>query len=268
MTTSSTPILFLGAGRMGGALAEGWRRAGAFPTAALMLRDPNPGPDALAAAQAGAQLNPPDGVLASARTVVLAVKPQVWRDVAAPYAALLAPEAVIVSIAAGVRLGDIAAVFPGHPVARVMPTTGVAIAQGVASIYAADPVARARAHALFDPVATAVDLADEALMDAATAVSGSGPAYLYAFTEALERAGLEAGLPPAAAKALARATVTGASALMKETGVEAAELRRQVTSPAGTTEAALKVLLADDGLDPLMKRAVEAAISRARELAG
>jgi pyrroline-5-carboxylate reductase len=264
----TTPILFLGAGRMGGALAEGWRRTGAFGAAELILRDPNPGPDALAAAKAGASLNPPDAALKAAKTVLLAVKPQVWREAAAPYVSLIAPDAVVVSIAAGVRLGDIAALFAGHPVARVMPTTGVAIAQGVASIYAADPAARARAHALFDPVATAVDLDDEGLMDAATAVSGSGPGYLYAFTEALEAAALDAGLPPATAKALARATVTGAAALMKETGIEAAELRRQVTSPAGTTEAALKVLLADDGLDPLMKRAVAAAISRSRELAG
>ena len=264
----TTPILFLGAGRMGGALAEGWRRTGAFPTASLMLRDPNPGPDALAAAQAGAQLNPPDGALASARTVLLAVKPQVWREACAAYVPLLSPDAVVVSIAAGVRLADIAAVFAGHPVARVMPTTGVAIAQGVASIYAVDPAARALAHALFDPVATAVDLDDERLMDAATAVSGSGPAYLYAFTEAPEKAALDAGLPAQTAKSLARATVSGAAALMKETGTEAAELRRQVTSPAGTTEAALKVLLAEDGLDPLMRKAVAAAISRARELAG
>lgn len=265
---TSTPILFLGAGRMGGALAEGWRRVGGFSAAELILRDPNPGPDALAAAGAGAMLNPPDEALKAAKTVVLAVKPQVWREAAAPYAPLLAPDAVIVSICAGVRLADIADLFAGHPVARVMPTTGVAIAQGTASIYAADPAARARAHVLFDPVATSVDLEDEGLMDAATAVSGSGPAYLYAFTEALEKAALGSGLPPAAAKALARATVAGAAALMKETGTEAAELRRQVTSPAGTTEAALKVLLADDGLDPLMKKAVEAAMSRARELAG
>lgn len=264
----TTPILFLGAGRMGGALAEGWRRTGAFAAGDLQLRDPNPGPEALAAAEAGAALNPPDAELSKARTVVLAVKPQVWREAASTYAPLLARDAVIVSIAAGVRAADIAQAFDGRSVARVMPTTGVAIAQGTASIYAADESARARAHALFAPVATTVDLADEALMDAATAVSGSGPAYLYAFTEALESAGLEAGLPPDTAKALARATVTGAAALMKESGTEAAELRRQVTSPAGTTEAALKVLMGEGGLDPLLRRAVAAAAARAKELAG
>jgi pyrroline-5-carboxylate reductase len=263
----TTPILLLGAGRMGGALVEGWRRTGAFDAADLMLRDPNPGPDALVAQTAGARLNPPDADLKAAKTVLLAVKPQVWREAASPYPALLAPDAVVVSICAGVRAADIAALF-GRAVARVMPTTGVAIAQGVASIYADDASARARAHALFDAVATTADLDDEGLMDAATAVSGSGPAYLYAFVEALEKAGVAGGLPPETAKALARATVTGAAALMKETGEEPAELRRQVTSPAGTTEAALKVLLGDSGLDPLLKKAVEAAIVRARELAG
>jgi len=262
----TTPILLLGAGRMGGALAEGWRRTGAFRPADLILRDPSPGAEARAAADAGAALNPPDAHLASAKTVVLAVKPQLWREAAKAHVDLLAPDAVIVSIAAGVRQRDIVEAFGGRSVARVMPTTGVAIAQGVASIYAADADARSRAHALFDPVATAVDLDDEGLMDAATAVSGSGPAYVYAFVEALERAGEAGGLPPATARALARATVTGAAALMRETGTDPAELRRQVTSPGGTTEAALKVLMGEAGLDPLLKKAVEAAILRAREL--
>jgi pyrroline-5-carboxylate reductase len=263
----TVPILFLGAGRMGGALVQGWRRTGAYAAPDLILRDPQPGPDALAVAEAGARLNPPDAVLAEAKTVLMAVKPQVWRQAADQYAPLLAPDAVIVSIAAGVRAADIASAFD-RPVARVMPTTGVAIAQGVASIFAADPAARERAHALFDSVATAVDLDDEELMDAATAVSGSGPAYVYAFVEALEAAGAALGLPEATARALARATVVGAANLMKETGTDPADLRRQVTSPAGTTEAALKVLMGEGGLDPLLKRAVEAAILRARELAG
>jgi pyrroline-5-carboxylate reductase len=265
---TSTPILMLGAGRMGGALAEGWRRTSAFAPSDLILCDPHPGPDALAAAKAGARLNPPEAALSEARTILLAVKPQAWREVAEAYAGKVAPGAVVVSIAAGVRASDISVAFGGRPTARVMPTTGVAIAQGVASIFSTDAAARRRAHDLFDPVATSVDLDDEGLMDAATAVSGSGPGYVYAFVEALESAGLAAGLPDATAKALARATVVGAANLMKETGVEASELRRQVTSPAGTTEAALKILLGEDGLDPLMKRAVQAAILRARELGG
>jgi pyrroline-5-carboxylate reductase len=263
-----TPILLLGAGRMGGALVEGWRRTKAFAAGDLMLCDPSPGPAALAAEAAGASLNPPDALLTRARTVVLAVKPQMWRVAAAAFSGRLAPDAVIVSIAAGVRTGDIAAAFGGRRVARVMPTTAVSIAQGVASIYAGDAEARRRAHALFDPVATAVDLADEALIDAATAVSGSGPAYLYAFVEALEAAADRVGLEPEVGRKLARATVASAAALMTATGEEPSELRRQVTSPGGTTEAALKVLMGDAGLGGLVPRAAEAALNRARELAG
>ena len=198
--------------------------------------------------------------------MLLAVKPQVWRDAAAAQAERLAPDAVIVSIAAGVKLADIAQGFGARAVARIMPTTAVAIGQGVASIFAPDPVARARAHALFEPVATVADLEDESLMDAATAVSGSAPAYLYAFVEALEAAGEKAGLPRATAQALARATMAGSAAMMMTSGVDPAELRRQVTSPNGTTEAALKVLMADDGLGPLLQRAVDACAARSREL--
>ena len=263
-----TPILILGAGRMGGALVEGWGRAGAFSPADLILRDPKPGPDALAAVAAGATLNPSDEILAQARTVLIAVKPQVWRIAAAEVVAKLAPDAVIVSIAAGVRTTDLAEGFGGRRIARVMPTTAVAVGKGVASIYAADPEARARAHALFDPVATAADLDDEGLIDAATAVSGSAPAYVYAFVEALEAAGARAGLPLETSQRLARATLIGAAALMEQSGTEPSELRRQVTSPAGTTEAALKVLMADDGLGPLLQRAVDACVARAKELAG
>ncbi|MFI4974673.1 MAG: pyrroline-5-carboxylate reductase [Caulobacterales bacterium] len=260
------PILMLGAGRMGGALLAGWRKTGAFPVSDIMIRDPDPGVEALSAVQAGAWLGPDDSALARVGTVLLAVKPQGWRLAAAAIADKLAPEAVIVSVAAGVRAADISVVFGGRRVARVMPTTAVAIGQGVASIYAADAEARARAHAMFDPVGEAVDLVDEELMHAATGVSGSAPAYLYAFVEALEAAGAAAGLPADAAQRLARATITGAAALMAASGEDPAELRRQVTSKAGTTEAALDVLQGEGGLGPLLERAVAAAARRSKEL--
>ena len=263
----TVPILMLGAGRMGGAMVDGWRRGSAFAPADLILCDPMPGAAALKAAQAGATLNPPLATLMRAKTVVLAVKPQMWREAAAAYADKLAIDVVVVSIAAGVKAGDIEAAF-SRPVARVMPTTGAAIGKGVASIYSASPEARARAHALFDPGGVSVDLADEDLMDAATAVSGSSPAYLYAFVEALEAAGVTAGLAPDAARTLARATIASAAALMEASGEEPSELRRQVTSPGGTTEAALKVLLSDRGLPTLMRDAVDAAAARAKELGG
>jgi pyrroline-5-carboxylate reductase len=258
-----TPILILGAGRMGGALIQGWRRAGAFAPEQLIVRDP-----ALsdAAAVGGARLNPPDAALAEAGTVLLAVKPQIWRDVAAEAAPRLAADAVIVSIAAGVRSGDISAAFGGRRTARVMPTTAVAVGKGAASIVAADAEARARAHAMFDPVGVAVDIADEALMDVTVAVSGSAPAYLYAFIEALEAAGEAEGLPAEASKALVRATLVGAAALLDQSGEDPAELRRQVTSPGGTTEAALKVLMGQGGLGPLAAKAVAAAVKRSKEL--
>ena len=265
MSDDVTPILLLGAGRMGGALISGWSQAGAFREADLIAVEPHAS-DALKAS--GVLLNPPESDLGRARTVVLAVKPQVWREAAAQYVPHLAKDAVIVSIAAGVRAADIAQAFGGRRVARVMPTTAVAIRQGTASIFAADPEARARARALFEPVAMVVDLMDEDLMHAATGVSGSAPAYLYAFVEALEAAGVSAGLAPDAAKALARATIAGAAALLAASGEDPAELRRQVTSPGGTTAEALKVLMGDHGLHPLLRDAVAACVRRSRELAG
>ncbi len=261
-----TPILILGAGRMGGALIEGWGLTKAFAPTDFIIRDPNPSPAALAAAEAGARLNPPDAVLAEARTVLVSVKPQVWRDASASLTDALHPEAVIVSIAAGVRMADLSAAFGGRPVARVMPITAVAIGKGVASIFASDPNTAARARALFEPVATVVDLPREDLLDAATAVSGSAPAYLYAFIEAMEAAAVEQGLSSEASRDLVRATMIGAAALLDHTKADPAELRRQVTSPKGTTEAALKVWLGEGGLMPLASAAVEAATRRSREL--
>jgi pyrroline-5-carboxylate reductase len=263
-----TPILMLGAGRMGGAILEGWKKAKAFAPAELMICDPEPGEAALAAAAEGARLNPPDAELAEAKTVVLAVKPQVWAEIAAQYVPWLATDAVVVSIIAGARAGAIAKEFGGRCTARVMPTTAAAIGLGTASLFADDPAALARAPALFEPLGAVVDLTDEDQMHAATAVSGSGPAYLYAFVEAMEGAALAAGLPPKEAARLVRSTITGAAALLAHSGAEPADLRRQVTSPAGTTEAALNVLLSNTGLPPLLREAVTAAMRRSKELGG
>ncbi len=260
-------ILLLGAGRMGGAMLEGWRRAEAFKPSDLIICDPHPGEAAQATGAAGARRNPPLDVIGAAQTVLLAVKPQLWREAAEIYAPHIAREAILVSLAAGVRAADLAAAF-GRPTARVMPTTAVAIGKGVATVFAETAIGRAAAHTLFAPVATVVDVADEGLIDVATAVSGSAPAYLYAFVEALEAAGEKAGLPRETAQTLARATIAGAAALMERSPDDPAELRRQVTSPGGTTEAALKVLQGEGGLDPLLVAAVNAAVARARALAG
>lgn len=259
-------VLLLGAGRMGGAMIDGWTAAGPVIACDLIIRDPHPGPEALAAAERGARLNPPDSALAEAAIAVLAVKPQLWRAVAAEVQPYLSPDACIISIAAGVKTSDLGIVFEDRPVARVMPTTAVAVARGAASIYAAGAWERGQAHRLFDTIATTVDLDDEDLMHAATAVSGSGPAYLYAFVEALEAAGIKAGLTTSDAAALARATVVGAAALMATSEASPAELRAQVTSPGGTTQAALEVLMGEGGLRPLLDEAVQAAIRRSKEL--
>jgi pyrroline-5-carboxylate reductase len=261
-----TPILLLGAGRMGGAVLEGWSRAGAFAPADLLIRDPHPSEPALTAGQAGARINPPDSELAQAQTVLLSVKPQLWREVAAQTSSFLAPDAVIVSVAAGVRAQDISHAFAGRPVARVMPTTAAAINQGTASLYAADPAALARAHALFEPLGTVVDLADEGQMHQATAISGSAPGYFYAFAEALEAAGVSAGLPQKDAARLVRSTLIGAAALMAARDDEPQALRRQVSSPGGTTQAALDILLGQPGLQTLLRDAVAAAVRRSKEL--
>jgi len=261
-----TPILVLGAGHMGGALIEGWLAAGAFEASQLIISDPLAGAAAKAAAAQGARLNPPIEALAEAPLVVLAMRPQDWRAAAAEVAPRLGPDAVVVSVAAGVRTEDLAQAFAPRAVARVMPTTGVAVAKGAVSIFAHDARARSAAHILFDPVATTVDLADEALMDAAVAVSGSAPAYLYAFMEALAAAGVAEGLTPEASKALVRATMVGAAALLDRSGEDPADLRRKVASPGGTTEAALKVLMAEDGLGPLLAETVAAAARRSKEL--
>ncbi len=257
-----TPILLLGAGRMGGALIQGWREAGAFAAVDLIVRDPNIEPAALP----GAVVNPPLEALGAAKTVLMAVKPQIWREAVKDVVPHLAPDAVIVSIAAGVRAADISEAFGGRRVARVMPTTAVAIGRGAASLYADDPEALARAKALFEPVAAVAVLPNEDLMHAATAVSGSAPAYLYAFIEALEAAGAAQGLDPAESARLARATIIGAAALMEQSGEEPAELRKQVTSPGGTTAEALAVLMGEGGFGDLLPKALAAAVARSKEL--
>ncbi|MBS0360927.1 MAG: pyrroline-5-carboxylate reductase [Proteobacteria bacterium] len=263
-----TPILLLGAGRMGGAILDGWAKANAFAAADILIVDPMPSEAAKRAEAAGARLNPPAAALAEAKTVLLAVKPQKWLEAAGQHGAHLAPDAVIVSIAAGVQAETISHELGGRAVARVMPNTAAAINRGTTSLYAADADARARARALFEPLGAVVELPEETLIHAGTAVAGSGPAYLYAFVETLEAAGVSIGLSPEQAKTLARSTVIGAAALMESTGEEPSELRRQVTSPAGTTEAALNVLLGERGLPPLMREAVAAAQRRSRELGG
>ena len=261
-TAGSRPVILVGCGRLGSALVEGWLATGAVDPRDLVILTPSGKPAAETARAAGARINPPAGALSGARTVVLAVKPAMWRDAASGLAPHIG-DAPVISLMAGVRAADLSDVFSG-PVVRVMPTTGVAVGKGAAGLWSANAPAAAVARSLFAPVATVVDIPEEAMMDAVTAVAGSGPAYVFAFTRALAEAGAAQGLPPSVAADLARATVRSAAAgLDGPDDVEA--LIARVASPGGTTEAGLKAL-AGAGLDAAVAQAVAAATRRAEDL--
>ena len=244
-------------------MLEGWLATGTVDPGRLIILTPSEPPSAEAARARGARINPSREALAGAGTVVMAVKPAVWRAAVGSLAGLAA-DATVISVMAGVGANVLAKAFDGRAVARVMPTTAVAQAKGVAAVWAADAGARAVAHSLFDPVADTVDLADEALIDAATAVAGSAPAFIYAFVESLARAGVAEGLDPEAAARLARGALRSAGA-GAETGIPLADLIARIVSPGGTTEAGLRGA-GEAGLDGTADAAVKAAVTRAREL--
>lgn len=264
-------VTLVGAGKMGLALLQGWAARGlAGEGVAVLEPDPSSELSALAAAQ-GYRLNPPQR--APAEALVLAIKPQMLDAVAPAIAADAGPDTLTISILAGKRVADLAARLPqAQAIVRAMPNTPAAIGRGITGAFASPAVGAARreiAHALLSSVGEVEWVGSEALIDAVTAVSGSGPAYVFYFVESLARAGVEAGLPEDVAVRLARATVAGAGELLRRSkGVSPATLRQNVTSPGGTTAAALETLMAQDGLEPLLKRAVQAARRRAEELSG
>ncbi|HXW25033.1 MAG TPA: pyrroline-5-carboxylate reductase, partial [Xanthobacteraceae bacterium] len=204
--------------------------------------------------------------------IVIAVKPQVAAEVVPAAAPLVGPSSVVVSIMAGQRLSALERALPrGTAVIRAMPNTPAAIGRGI-TVAVANAHASAHQRDLAGRLLAAIGavewVADEALLDAVTAVSGSGPAYVFLLAETLAQAGVAAGLPADLAGRLARATVAGSGELLHRSPLDAETLRRNVTSPGGTTLAALTVLMGTDGLGPLMARAVAAATRRSRELAG
>jgi len=266
MTPAAKPpvVALVGCGRLGSALVEGWLASGAVRPADLTILTPSSKPAAEAARAAGARINPPPAEIERADVLVLAVKPAAWRAALEPLAPHLAPAAVVLSVMAGVAAGDIAAVAD-RPAARVMPTTAVAQGQGVAALWSADDRALAAAEALFGPVATTVTLAAEDQMDAATAVAGSGPAFVYAFVEARAGAGAEAGLSPDAAAGLARGALRSAGAGLGS-GAALEDLIARIASPGGTTRAGLDAMREAGDLERAATAAVEAAVRRARSL--
>ncbi len=268
------PVFLVGAGRMGGALLKGWLAQGVEPSR-IYVEDPALAPDmndliAHSGISVGAPPVPP-------AVMVLALKPQVMDRVLASIAPLAGPETVMLSIAAGRTIASLAAHFSeGAAIVRAMPNTPAAIGRGISALYANASVRPEQAklcEGLLSAVGETVWLDGEPLMDAVTAVSGSGPAYVFLLAECLAEAGQTAGLPRELAAKLARATVSGAGELLHRSDLDPAELRRNVTSPGGTTAAALRVLMGEEGagqtpLGELLRQAVEAATRRGRELAG
>lgn len=266
-------LALAGAGKMGGALLDGWLDMGLDPRRVIVI-DPHAAEAALErfAAQ-GVAVNPPAASIGPVDTLVLAIKPQSLVAAAPGLARFAGPGTLLVSIVAGKTTADLKAAFPAAgAIARAMPNTPAAVRHGITGIFVTAAVSTARRgtlDVLLGAVGAVEWVADEALIDAVTAVSGSGPAYVFYLTECLARAGVKAGLPSAAAERLARATVEGAGALMAAApDMPPGLLRQNVTSPGGTTAAALAVLMADDRLARAMDEAVEAARHRAQDLAG
>ncbi|MBS7545793.1 pyrroline-5-carboxylate reductase [Ancylobacter oerskovii] len=264
-------VLLVGAGKMGGAMLEGWIGLGLEP-ARIAVVDPGPPPEVAAMLEArGVALNPLNGGPPS--VMLVAVKPQVAPDVLAKVAPLAGPGTLVVSVMAGRTLAFLEEHFaPGTAVVRSIPNTPAAIGRGVTVAVpnrAVSPEQMRIADALLKATGGCEWVESEDLIDVATAVSGSGPAYVFLLAEALAEAGAKAGLPVDMADRLARATVAGAGELIVRSGIDPAQLRRNVTSPNGTTAAALSVLMDETkGFGPLLTEAVAAAARRSRELAG
>jgi pyrroline-5-carboxylate reductase len=266
------PLVLAGAGKMGSALLMGLLRRGLDPTF-VHVQDPAPS-DAVQAELAlfGVAVRPEIQHLPAPPAVIIAaVKPQVMDEVFAPIATLAGPDTLVLSIAAGRTIASFARHLPaGVAIVRSMPNTPAAIGRGMTVCVGNAHVTAAQrnlADLLLSAVGEVAWVDDEAQMDAVTAVSGSGPAYVFLLAECLAEAGRAAGLDDALARQLARATVSGAAELMARSDLPPAQLRQNVTSPGGTTAAALEVLMArQDGLTTLLEKAVAAAAARSRAL--
>jgi pyrroline-5-carboxylate reductase len=279
MTTSSEgkqrldgigSLALFGAGKMGGAMLEGWLALG-LDLKNVVVLEPQPSPQISSLTGRGLRLNPARGTGENFSAIILAVKPQTAPAIMHDVAPLTGKHSLVLSIMAGRGLDFLQKALPKAAIVRAMPNLPASIGRGITVAIANAGVTaeqRALAQRLLAAIGAVEWISDEGLMDAVTAVSGSGPAYVFLFAEALAKAAVAAGLPPPLADELARATVAGSGALLDRSAIEAATLRKNVTSPGGTTAAALEVLMAADGLEPLVKKAVAAAARRSRELAG
>ena len=264
----SGTLILAGAGKMGSAMLDGWIAHGLDPAAVVVL-EPQPSLQVARYGSLGLRLNPkPDALRADA--IVIAVKPQVAPEVLPGLTSLIGPVTVVVSIMAGRSLAFLQSMLPpATSIVRAMPNTPAAIGRGM-TVAIANAHVTSQQKSVADRLLTATGaiewVADETLMDAVTALSGSGPAYVFLLAEALTHAGVAVGLPKELAERLARATIAGSGELLDRAADDAATLRRNVTSPGGTTAAALDVLMSKDGLEALMEKAIAAATRRSREL--
>jgi pyrroline-5-carboxylate reductase len=264
-------LVLVGAGKMGGSMLEGWLKVGMRPEGVTVL-DPKPSEEMTRFCRdKGIALNPPGP--AAPDVLVLAIKPQMLDEAAPSLNGCLGPRTLIISILAGKTIGDLLGRLPAAgAVVRAMPNLPASIGRGATGAAVNDRVSeeqRLMADALLSSNGIVEWLPSEDLIDAVTAVSGSGPAYVFHLVECLAEAGAAAGLPADLAQRLARATVTGAGELLFQSDLPPATLRQNVTSPGGTTAAALEVLMAEpNGLKALMRDAVAAAKRRAEELSG
>jgi pyrroline-5-carboxylate reductase len=261
-------IVLAGAGKMGGAMLTGWLAQG-LDAKRVVVIEPAASPEIRARAAQGVRLNASPKDAGAIAALVIAVKPQSFREAGAALKPFTASSTLVVSIMAGTPMALLEQICGGM-VVRAMPNTPAAIGRGITVAVAAKKVStaqRAIADALLRAIGSVEWVEDEGLMDAVTAVSGSGPAYVFLLAEELARAGVEAGLPVELAAKLARETVAGSGELLHRSDLAAATLRQNVTSPGGTTAAALEVLIGVGGLQQLMTRAVAAATARSKELA-
>ncbi|WP_445504516.1 pyrroline-5-carboxylate reductase [Microvirga sp. G4-2] len=264
-------LILVGAGKMGGSMLEGWLKVG-MKASGVTVIDPRPSEEMTRfCSEKGIALNPANP--SPADVLVLAIKPQMLEDAAPALNTYLGPQTLIISILAGKTIGNLKARLPAaSAIVRAMPNLPASIGRGATGAATNAEVSeeqRLMADALLSSNGIVEWLPSEDLVDAVTALSGSGPAYVFHLVECLAEAGAAAGLPPDLAQRLARATVTGAGELLFQSDLPPATLRQNVTSPGGTTAAALEVLTRDpDGLKGLMREAVAAAKRRAEELAG
>ena len=261
-------IALAGAGKMGGAMLTGWLAQG-LDAKRVVVIEPQPSAEINALAEKGIRLNPSAGDAGAVDTLVVAVKPQSFREAGGALKQFVGSSTLVVSIMAGTTIAALEEVRGGM-VVRAMPNTPAAIGRGITVAVAAKNVSAAQrttADALLRATGSVEWVDDESLMDAVTAVSGSGPAYVFLLAEELARAGVEAGLPAELATKLARETVAGSGELLHRSELASATLRQNVTSPGGTTAAALEVLMGEGGMQQLMIRAVAAATKRSLELA-